>query len=205
MRGWSTVARLPFTPMRAADDLHRSVAGFHNLGTLALFYLLSAALYCLYAAHLAWVRMPQGRFTAGLVILGIAVVINTFAYVVVADVLGDFGRGRRLILPLLVSTLAISGAFNLFGSVAFEAGVLGLWKLKRALAMLLILLSVWQASIEVVNLRRLYLVAWWRAAAVELVARVSSTALGLAFVGFATGVTRPWRQWKTLLWVFGWN
>lgn len=204
MAGWSTVARLPFTPVRAADDLHRTIAGFHNLGALFLFYFSSAALYCLYAAHLAWVRMPKGAFVAGLVILGIAVLINTFVYVVIADILGDRGRGLRRILPLLVSTLAISGAFNLLGAAAFEAGVLGLWKIRRALAILLLLIVAWQGCVEIVNLRRNYAVRWWWAGVVEIAARGASTLLGLTFIALVSGHTRPWKHWKALLWVFGW-
>lgn len=199
--GWASVARLPLAPVRAADEVHRSLAGAQNLVPLGLFFLLSSSLYCLYAAHLVWVRIPEGRFLAGLGVIAAALLISTFLYVLVVDMLSD--AGQRRIFPLLLSTFAISGVFSLLGAAVYEAGVLGLWKVKRALAIGLGAVSLWQGAVELVNLRRLYGLGWPRAAATELLARAVGLGMGFAFMGFVSGTTRPWTKWRAILWVFG--
>lgn len=203
MPGWSTVARLPFRPMRAAEEMHRHLAGAHNLPALALFFFLSSCIFALYSAHLVWLRIPEGTFLAGLGILAAAIVVSTFVYVVGADMISDAGRGLRRIFPLLLSTLAISGLFSLLGSVVYEAGVLGLWKVRRAVAVALAGIALWQVAVEAVNLKRLYDLSWWRAILGEVVARAIATSMSLGFIGFMSGVTRPWKHWRAILWVFG--
>ncbi|MBI2900712.1 MAG: hypothetical protein HYY17_11055 [Planctomycetes bacterium] len=203
--GWSTVARLPFRPMRAADEMHRSLAGARNLPAFGIFFLLSSLLFCLYAAHRVWERIPEGTFLAGLAVIASALLIGTFLYVVLADILSDVLQRRRLIFPLLLSTFAISGMFSLLGAAVYEAGVLGLWKVKRAMAIGLAATALWQGAVETVNLRRVYGLRWWWAATVELVARAAGIAMGLFFMGFMSGTTRPWKHWRAVLWVFGLN
>jgi len=203
MAGWSTVARLPFTPLRAVEEMHASIAGPHNFSSCTLFFLLSTSLYALYTAHLAWVRVPQGTFLAGFGVLFTSVLISTFVYVLAADILCDAGRGRKLILPLLLSTFAISGAFSLLSAAVYEAGVLGLWKVHRALAIGLAAVILWQGIVEGANLRRIYGRSWLRSAVGEVVARAAGLSMALGFVGFMSGVTRPWQHWRKILWVFG--
>ncbi len=203
MAGWSTVARLPFRPVRAVEEMHRDLAGALNFPTLVLFFFLSSCIFALYSAHLVWIRIPEGTFLAGLGILAAAIVVSTFVYVVGADMMSDAGRGLRRIFPMLLSTLAISSVFSLLGSAVFEAGVLGLWKVKRAVAVGLGLVALWQVAIEAVNVRRLYDLPWWRAVLSEVVARAVALLMALAFIGFMSGVTRPWKHWRAVLWVFG--
>ncbi|GEM_PF-6894577 len=205
MPGWSTVARLPFRPLPAVEGMHRSLAGLHNFVPLGLFFVLSSAIYCLYSAHRVWVRVPHGTFLVGLAVIAAALLINTFLYVILSDVLSDPLQRRRLILPLLLSTFAISGIFSLLAAALYEAGVLGLWKVKGAVAIGLAGVVLWQGSVETANLRRLYGLRWWRAIIGELLARGVAVTMGLGFLGFMSGATRPWKHWRAVLWVFGVN
>ncbi len=203
MSGWSTVVQLPFAPSRAIREFHARLAHRENLLSLMVFFFFSTVLYSLYTAHLVWVRLPGGRFLAGLGVLALAICLNNFVYVVVSDILSDAGQRQKRIVHLLMSTLAISGVFGLLASAVYEAGVIGLSRIPYAIAVVAICLIGWQCLVEISNLRRVYGLGRFRALLIELVGRGVGIGMSLSLIGVMSGVSRPWTHWRDLLWIYG--
>ena len=203
MAGWSTVVQLPFVPRRAIEEFHLNVAHRENLISLVLFFLLSTSFYALYSAHLVWTRLPGGKFLFGLVVLASAICLNNFIYVLVADIFSDARQKQKRIGHLMLSTLAISGAFSLMGSLLYEVGVLGLSQFRYALATGVLLLLVWQCAVEASNLRRVYGYGRFRALVIEVFGRSIGAVMAFSFIGVLSGVSRPWTHWRDLLWIYG--
>ena len=103
----------------------------------------------------------------------------------------------------MLSTLAISGAFSLMGSILYEVGVLGLSQFRYALAIGVLLLLVWQCAVEASNLRRLYGYGRFRALVIEFFGRSIGAVMAFSFIGVLSGVSRPWTHWRDLLWIYG--
>ncbi len=203
MTGWSTVAQLPFVPKRAIEDFHLYVAHRENLISLAIFFLLSTSFYALYCAHLIWSRLPGGKFLFGFMVLGSAICLNNFIYVLVADIFSDAKQRQKRIGHLMLSTIAISGTFSLMGSIFYEVGVLGLLQFRYALAIGILFLLVWQCAVEASNLRRLYGYGRFRALVIEVFGRSIGAVMAFSFIGVLSGVSRPWTHWRDLLWIYG--
>ena len=203
MAGWSTVVRMPFAPARAIEEFHLRVVHRENIVSLLIFFLLATFLYALYTAHLMWMRLPGGKFFLGLGVLCLAIGLNNFVYVFLVDVLSDAGQRQKRIVHLLLSTLAISGIFSVGGSIMYEAGILGLSKIRYGLAVGMLVLLLWQMGVEISNLRRVYGLRLFRTVLTELVGRTAGAGMAFSFIGVMSGVSRPWTHWRDILWIYG--
>ena len=174
MRGWEIITRIPFTPRRAIEEFHTSLADRTNAASILVFCLLATLIFSLFPTHLAWTQYRSGSFLVGWSIVVAASFINLFLYVLFVDMTADVRLRRKLIFKGLLSAAAISGIFSLLVAVVFEAGLLGLGR--RAVSAVLVALIAWQGFVEANNIRRLYGTAPPMAVAIEVVARMGSAA-----------------------------